>query len=168
MGLIGSIIGGATSAIGGIMAGNKLGEQSKIYQQRMNEIKAHRDNLYYRDPTQSADNQAAVTQARELLNEQSKRAAATAAITGGSDESVAMAKKQASDTVGNMLQAQAVQGENQRNQLWNQADQQVDAYSKYLADVKQQQAAAITQAAGGLAGAAGELDFGKTKKGLAL
>lgn len=157
MGLIGSIVGGVASTVGGIFAGKKIGEQSSLYNDRIRDIKAHRDNLYYRDPTQSADNQAAVSNARELLNEQTKQAAASAAIAGGTPESVALAKKQASETVGKMLQQQAVQGEQQREQIWNQADQGIDAYTKYLADVKRQQAASISQAAGGLAGSANSL-----------
>lgn len=157
MGLIGSIVGGIASTVGGVFAGKKIGEQTDLYNDRMRDIKAHRDNLYYRDPTQSADNQAAVANARELLNEQTDRAAATAAITGGTPESVALSKKQASETVGKMLQQQAVQGEQQREQIWNHADAGTDAYTKYLADVKRQQAANITQAAGGLAGSASSL-----------
>lgn len=157
MGLIGSLIGGAASVAGGILSANAAGDAADMYRKRMQEVKAHRDNLYYRDPTQSADNQAAVTNARELLNEQTQRAQAAAAMTGATPESVALQKKQASETVGKMLQQQAVNGQQQREQAWNQAEGQVDAYTKYLADAKQQQAQAIAGAAGGLAGSATKL-----------
>ena len=157
MGLIGSIVGGAASLAGGLLSGKKIQEQDALFNDRIRDIKAHRDNLYYRDPTQSAENQAAVTQSRELLNEQTKRAAATAAIAGGTPEAVALAKKQASDTVGDMLQKQAAQGAQQREQIWNQAEQGVDAYTKYLADSKRQQAQAIASTAGGLSNTASNL-----------
>lgn len=157
MGLIGSIIGGAAGVAGGIFAAKKAGEADDLYNDRLRQIKEHRDNLYYRDPTQSADNQAAVSQARELMTEDAKRAAGTAAVTGGTDESVALAKKQGSQVVGNMLQQQATQGEQQRENVWNNADSQMNDFTKYRAAAKQAQAQQIAQAAGGLAGAAGQL-----------
>lgn len=150
-------MGLGAGVVGGILSGNKLKEQEAIYNQRMSDIKAHRDNVYYRDPTQTAENQAALTQAKEVMNEQTKRAAGTAAVTGGTPEAVALAKKQASETVGNILQQQAVQGAQQKEQAWQQADTQLDAYSKYLADSKAQQAASIAQAAGGLSKGLGNL-----------
>ena len=159
MGLIGSIIGGAASAVGGIFAGNKMAEADEMFNKRMDQIRAHRDKVYYQDPTQSADNQAALTNARQVMNEQTKRAAATAAVTGGTDESVALAKKQAAETVGGMLQHQAVQGAQRREQAWNQAEGQLDAYSKYLADSKKAQAQAIAGAAGELANTANALPW---------
>ena len=165
MGLIGAVVGGIASAVGGIAAANAQNKgykkQQQIYEQRMNDVRAHRDNLYYRDPTQSAENQAAVTEAKEMLAEQAKRAAASAAVAGGTDESVAMAKKQGADAVGKMMQQQAAQGERQKEAVWNNADQQLDAFSQYLAESKLQQAKgkaqAIAGAAGGLSNAAGSL-----------
>ena len=50
MGLIGGILGGTVGAVGGIVAGKKLNQgyqqQQDIYNQRLSDIKAHRDNLY--------------------------------------------------------------------------------------------------------------------------
>ena len=157
MGLIGTIVGGVASAAGGLIAGNKMKEQDELFNNRMRDIKAHRDSIYYRDPTQTADNQAALTQAKELMKENVQRTAGTGAVTGGTPEAEALAKKQGSQVVGNMLQQQAVQGAQQREQVYNNSEQQVDAYTKYLADSKKAQAQAIAQAAGGLAGAAGNL-----------
>lgn len=158
MGLIGSIVGsvagGAASLFGGLSAGNRMAEADEIFNKRMDQIKAHRDKVYYQDPTQSADNQAALTNARKVMKDATDRAAATAAVTGGTDESVALAKQQAAETTGNMLQQQAVQGAQRREQVWDQADSQLDAYSKYLADSKKAQGQAIANAAGGVANAA--------------
>lgn len=157
MGLIGSIIGGAASAAGALFSARGARDADAMYADRMRQIKEHRDNLYYRDPTQSAGNQAALSEARELMTEEGKRAAGAAAVTGGTDESVALAKKQGSQVVGNMLQQQAVQGEQQRENAWNNADAQMNDFTKYRAAAKQAQAQQIAQAAGGLAGAAGSL-----------
>lgn len=157
MGLIGSIIGGAASLAGGLYAAKKAGEADSLYNDRLRQIREHRDAIYYRDPTQTAGNQAAVSQAKDLMVEEGKRAAGAAAVTGGTDESVALAKKQGSQVVGNMLQQQAVQGEQQRENAWNNADAQMNDFTKYRAAAKQAQAQQIAQAAGGLAGAAGSL-----------
>ena len=167
MGLIGSIVGGVAGIAGGIAAGSALNkgfeQQQEIYNKRLTDVKQHRDNLYYQDPTQSAENQAAVTQAQQLLNEQTKRAAASNVVTGGSDESVALQKAQGAAAVGQMMQQQAAQGAAKKENIWSQADQQIDTFSKYLADSKLQQAQgkaqAITQATSGFSSALSALPF---------
>ena len=165
MGLIGSIVGGIAGIAGGIIAGKKQNagyrQQQEMYNQRLADIKAHRDKLYYQDPTQTAANQTAVTQARELLGDQAKQAAASAAVAGGTDEAVALQKAAATKAIGNMMQQQAVQGEARKDAIWNSADSQIDAFSQYLAQSKLQQAQdnakAISQAAGGLSSSLGSL-----------
>jgi predicted TIM-barrel fold metal-dependent hydrolase len=171
MGLIGSIVGGLASTVGGIFAGkaaNKGYNQAiSSYEDRMKQLQAHRDRLYYQDPTQTAENQAAVTQARELLNEQARNAAAVAAVAGGTDESIASQKAAAAKAVGNMMQQQAVQGAAGRERVWENADRQLTQMNNYIAQTKLNKglskAQAISQAAGGLAGAANGLDFGTLK-----
>lgn len=178
MGLIGSVFGGAASIAGGIMGGKAArkgyNQAIKMYEDRMKDIKAHRDAVYYQDPTQSAENQAAVTQAREVLAENTKQAAAKAAITGGTDESVARAKQAAAATVGDMMHTQAVQGAAKKEGVWASADDQLNTMTKYLADVKMQKglnkAQNITAAANGLSEAVGGIDFDGTlgKTGIPL
>lgn len=165
MGLIGSAIGGVAGAVGGILAGNSLAngykEMQKMYDQRMSEVKAHRDALYYQDSNQSAGNQAAVTNAQKVLAEQGKRTRATNAVTGGTAESEALAKQQATEAVGNMLQQQATQHEQQKENVYNNADQQLNAFTQYKAaatlGAAQAKAGAIKDAFSGVAGAAGAL-----------
>ena len=133
MGLIGSIVGGVTGAVGGVAAAKALNkgyrQQQEIYNNRLNDVRAHRDAVYYQDPTQSAENQAAVTNAQKVMDE---------------------AK-------------QAVQGQSRKDNAWSSADSQIDTFSKYLADSKLAQAAGkaqgIQQAAGGLASAANSLPW---------
>lgn len=167
MGIIGGILGTTVGAVGGLVAANKANkgyrQQQDIYNQRLADIKAHRDNLYYRDPTQTAENQAAVTQAKELLADNAKQAAATSVIAGGTAESEALAKRQGAEAVANMMQQQAVQGAAQKEAVWNAADQQIDAFSQYLANSKlqqaQQNAKAIAAGTGGAAQALGSLPW---------
>lgn len=167
MGLIGSIAGGITSAAGGAMAAKELNkgyrQQQEMFNNRINDVKAHRDAVYYQDPTQSAENQAAVTNAQQVMDDANKRAQATSIVAGGTDESAALAKQQAASTVGNMMQQAAVNGQSHKDTAWNSADSQIDTFSKYLADSKLAQAAgkakSIQQAAGGLASAANSLPW---------
>lgn len=165
MGLIGSAIGAVGGIAGGIMAGNALGdayrEQQKMFDQRMSEVKAHRDAVYYQDPNASAGNQAAVTNAQKVLAEQGKRSRATKIVTGGTDESEALSKQQATDAVANMQQQAALQHEQQKESAYNNADQQINAFTKYKADAimgaAQAKANAITSAFSGASQAAGML-----------
>lgn len=167
MGLIGSIVGGVTGAVGGVAAAKALNkgyrQQQEIYNNRLNDVRAHRDAVYYQDPTQSAENQAAVTNAQKVMDEANQRAQATSIVAGGTDESAALAKQQAASTVGNMMQQQAVQGQSRKDNAWSSADSQIDTFSKYLADSKlaqaQGKASSIQQAAGGLASAANSLPW---------
>lgn len=168
MGLIGSVLGGAAGAVGGILAGNTMAdayaEMQKMYDQRMSEVKAHRDAVYYQDPNASAGNRAAVTNAQKVLAEQGKRSRATNIVTGGTDESEALAKQQATEAVGNMLQQQATQHEAQKEQAYQNADKQLDAFTQYKANATlgaaQAKANATQQAFSGLSQSAGQLKFG--------
>lgn len=168
MGLIGSVLGGVASAVGGVLSGNALSkgyrEQQKLYQDRLNDIKAHMNQKYYEDPTQNADNQAALTQAKEALNEQTQRANNSAVVTGATNDSIALQKQAAAAATGNMLQQQAAAGAANRETNRRASEQQIDAFTNYLAASKlgqaQGKAQAISAAAGGLSQAAGGLDFG--------
>lgn len=167
MGLIGSIVGGLTSAAGGSLAAkarNKgYNEYIKMFQQRMQQVKDHRDNLYYQDPTQSAENQVAVTNAQKVLDNATATAKNTNIVSGGSDESVALSKQDAQEQVGNIMQQAAVQGAQTKENVWNTADSQIDRMTNYIATAKKEKALGtakgITNAAGGLAGAATALPF---------
>lgn len=165
MGLIGSIVGGVTSAVGGIFAGKAASkgykEAIKRYEDRLNQIRAHRDALYYQDPTQTAENQAAVTQAKQMLDAQTGQIAGSNAVTGGTDESVALAKQSANVAAANMLQAQALQGAQQKEANYQTADKEISQMNDYIAKTKLEKgltkAQAISNAAGGLASAASSL-----------
>lgn len=167
MGLIGSIVGGLTSAAGGSLAAkarNKgYNEYIKMFQNRMQQVKDHRDNLYYQDPTQSAENQVAVTNAQKVLDNATETAKNTNIVSGGSDEAVALSKQAAQEQVGNIMQQAAVRGAQTKENVWNTADSQIDQMTNYIATAKKEKALGtakgITDAAGGLAGAAIALPF---------
>ena len=127
----------------------------------MQQVKDHRDNLYYQDPTQTAENQVAVTNAQKVLDNATQKAKNTNIVSGGSDESVALSKQAANEQVGNMMQQAAVQGAQQKQNVWNTADSQIDQMTNYIATAKKEkglaQSQAIRGAASGLASAASSL-----------
>ena len=129
----------------------------------MQQVKDHRDNLYYQDPTQTAENQVAVTNAQKVLDNATQKAKNTNIVSGGSDESVALSKQAANEQVGNMMQQAAVQGAQQKENVWNTADSQIDQMTNYIATAKKEkglaQAQAIQGAASGLASAASSLPW---------
>lgn len=165
MGLIGSIAGGLTSAVGGALAAkarNKgYNDYIQMFNDRMQQVKDHRDNLYYQDPTQSAENQLAVTNAQKVLDNATATAKNTNIVSGGSDEAVALSKQAAQEQVGKIMQEAAVQGAQTKENVWNTADEQIDQMTNYIATAKKEKALStaqgITDAAGGLAGTASKL-----------
>lgn len=164
-GSVGGILGGVTSAAGGLMAAkarNKGYDQYiQMYQDRLQQVKDHRDNLYYQDPTQTAENQVAVTNAQKVLDNATQKARNTNIVSGGTDEAVALSKQAAQEQVGKMMQEAAVQGAQTKENLWNTADSQIDQMTNYIATAKKEKALStaqgITDAAGSLAGAASKL-----------
>ena len=166
-GSAGGLLGGAISAVGSSLAARArnqgYNDYIKMYQNRMQQVKDHRDNLYYQDPTQSAENQVAVTNAQKVLDNATATAKNTNIVSGGSDEAVALSKQAAQEQVGNIMQQAAVQGAQTKENVWNTADSQIDKMTNYIATAKKEKALGtakgITDAAGGLAGAASALPF---------
>ena len=164
-GSVGGILGGVATAAGGLMAAkarNKGYDQYiQMYQDRLQQVKDHRDNLYYQDPTQTAENQVAVTNAQQGLDNATQTARNTNIVSGGTDEAVALSKQAAQEQVGKMMQEAAVQGAQTKDNVWNTADSQVNAMTNYIATAKKEKALStaqdITKATNGLVGAASEL-----------
>lgn len=82
-------------------------------------------------------------------------------VSGGSDEAVALSKQAAQEQVGKMMQEAAVQGAQNKENVWHTADSQIGQMTNYIATAKKEKALStaqgITDAAGGLAGAASKL-----------
>ena len=57
------------------------------------------NRIAYSDPLQNSENQAALRQARELLKANTQRTMASAAVTGATDESVALQKAAANEAL---------------------------------------------------------------------
>lgn len=155
MGLIGSAIG-AVAGIGGAIAGGIASRKAakknrKILGQMRKDSQDWYDREYNADFTQRADAQAALNKAREILNQKYKQAQGAAAVSGATDESVALQKQAANDTLATITGNIAERADAYKEQIQNTYMNQQNAYNQAEMNINSGQAANIAQAAGGLA-----------------
>lgn len=150
--MIGSIIGGVTalgSAIfGGISSAANNNRARQLIQQQRDDNKKWYETQMSRDYTQRADVQAAISKQRELLNEQYKNARATNAVSGGTDESLALQKQAANASLAQTASTIAASGAAHKDSVEQQYRSQDAALNQQQAQSYQQQAAQTAQAAG--------------------
>lgn len=116
------------------------------------------ERLAYSDPLQSSENQAALRQARELLKSNTQRTAASAAVTGATDESVALQKAAANEALEDItadIAAGSTQMKNNAMQNYLAANKQyTDAINDARLKRGEDQANATNSLIGGLTNAA--------------
>lgn len=136
------ILGAGIKGVGNIISSRKRRKAyrraMKLYNDRMDQLRAHRDKVYYQDPGQSAETQAAVQAIRELQDDQAERAAGVQAVTGATDESVALQKQAASKQVADIMSNAAVTGAARKEQAWQNSDASLNSMNNYLAQMKLQ------------------------------
>lgn len=143
---------GITAALGGAIYGavksGKLNKQADAIWTRMkDENKRWYDVKMNADYTQRADVQAAIKKQRELLDEQYKRARATNAVMGGTDESLALQKQAANQALSQTTTDIAARGADYKDNVERQYRAQDYALNQQELQNKQQRAAAVAQAA---------------------
>lgn len=93
---LGAIIGGAMKAAGSIAGGIAARKAAREQNRRLDELQNQNQNWYDRryneDATQRADAQRLITMTEESIKNRNRQAASTAAVMGGTTESVAAAK----------------------------------------------------------------------------
>lgn len=101
MGVLGGAIGAGIGALGSIMSGIGSARQLKkargVLEDQSKENQAWFDKEYNQDYTQRADAQAMLGRVRQQADNQYRRAEQMAAVTGATDESLAMQKAGAND-----------------------------------------------------------------------
>jgi len=143
---------GLTAAIGGALYGGiksgKLNKQAELMiRNQRTENKRWYDIRMAQDYTQRADVQATINRQRELLNEQYKRARATNAVMGGSDESLALQQQAANQSLAQTMSDVASQASGYKDNVEQQYRQQDAALNQQQVQGLQQRAAATAQAA---------------------
>ena len=119
--MIDGILGGALGAAGGLLGGLSSNRKLKKQMKMINELKKDNQNWYDRryneDATQRADAQAMLTRTNEILKNRNKAAAGTAAVMGGSDESIAAEKAANANVLANVASNIAVEGERRKEAI---------------------------------------------------
>lgn len=93
---LGAIIGDAMKVAGSIAGGIAASKAARAQNRRLDELQNQNQNWYDRryneDATQRADAQRLITMTEESIKNRNRQAASTAAVMGGTTESVAAAK----------------------------------------------------------------------------
>lgn len=146
-----AIIGTGAAALAATYGINKSGELNyqadQIRRGMQNDNREWYNVKMSQDYTQRADVQAAIKKQRELLNEQYKRSKATNAVAGGTDESLALQKQGANQSVSQTASEVAARGADYKDNVERQFRSQDFALKQQEAQDKKQRAAAVAQAA---------------------
>ena len=157
MGLIGSIVGGALSAGGAIFGGIST---SKAMKRAKKNVEAQRkknqdwyDQRYNEDATQRADAQRILTQTEESIKQRNRAAAGSAAVMGGTDESVAAAKAANNEALADATSQIAANAEARKDNIEATYLQNDNAFVEQLNNIELGKAQAVSQAVQGVANA---------------
>lgn len=159
MGLIGSAIGAAGSIFGGISASKAMKRSKKNVEAQRKKNQDWYDRRYNEDATQRADAQRILTQTEESIKQRNKQAAGSAAVMGGTDESVAAAKAANNQALADATSQIAANAEARKDNIEATYMANDNAFVEQLNQLEQGKAQAIGQAVQGVANAASSMPF---------
>lgn len=155
MGLIGSIVGGALSAggaiFGGISASKAMKKAKKNVEAQRKKNQDWYDRRYNEDATQRADAQRILTQTEESIKQRNRAAAGSAAVMGGTDESVAAAKAANNEALADATSQIAANADARKDNIEATYLQNDNAFVEQLNAIEQGKAQAVSQAVQGVA-----------------
>ena len=157
MGIFGSAIGGALGIGGAIFGGSSASKAMKQAKEMVEEQKKENqdwyDRRYNEDSTQRADAQRILTQTNEALRQRNQAAAGSAAVMGGTEESVAATKAANAQAIADATSQIAVNGERRKDQIESQYLQTKSDLNQQLQTLEIGKANAVSQAVQGMASA---------------
>lgn len=159
MGLIGSAIGAAGSIFCGISASKAMKRAKKNVEAQRQKNQDWYDRRYNEDATQRADAQRILTQTEESIKQRNKQAAGSAAVMGGTDESVAAAKAANNQALADATSQIAANAEARKDNIEATYMANDNAFVEQLNQLEQGKAQAIGQAVQGVANAASSMPF---------
>lgn len=159
MGLIGSAIGAAGSIFGGISASKAMKKVKRNIEAQRKKNQDWYDQRYNEDATQRADAQRILTQTEESIKQRNKSAAGSAAVMGGTDESVAAAKAANNQALADATSQIAANADQRKDNIEATYMQNDNAFVEQLNNVEQQKAQAISSAVQGVTSAASSMPF---------
>lgn len=160
MGLIGAALGAAGSIFGGLSASKAMKNVKANIERQQRENQDWYDRRYNEDATQRADAQRILTMTEQSIKKRNKAAAGTAAVMGGTDESVAADKAANAQTMADATSQIAANADARKDAIENQYMSRKTELNNQLNQIEQGKAQAISQAVQGVASAAGQMSFG--------
>ncbi len=155
--MLGGIIGAAGGALGGVLGGisrNKaLKQQMKMVNEQKKENQNWYDRRYNEDATQRADAQAMLTQTAEAIKQRNQASAGSAAVMGGTEESVAATKAANAQAMSDATSKIVVAGEQRKDQIENQYRERNSALDAQLQQLQSQKKDALSIASDAVGGA---------------
>lgn len=152
--MIGSAVQAGASIFGGINAAKAMNSVKKNIEDQRKKNQDWYDRRYNEDATQRADAVQVLTQTQDMLRRNSEQAAGSAAVSGGTDESVAQAKASATKTVGDVMSNMNAQAASRKDSIEQQYMVNDTNFANQLNDLTMKKAEAINQAVQGVGQAA--------------
>lgn len=156
--MIGSIIGAGMQAAGAIWGGISAAKSAKKVKQNIEEQKQKNqdwyDRRYNEDPTQRADAVRLLTMTEESIKKRNKAAAGSAAVMGGTAESVAAEKAANNEALADATSQIAADASARKDAIEGQFLEREAALENQLNQTEMQKQQAISQAVQGVTGAA--------------
>lgn len=162
--MIGSLIGGALklggSIFGGISASKAMKKVQKNLENQQRENQDWYDRRYNEDATQRADAQRILAITEQNIRNRNRQAAGTAAVMGGTDESVAATKAANASAMADAASQIAIAGDQRKDSIEQQYMATKASLNDKLNEMEKQKANAISQAVQGASNAAGSIAGG--------
>ncbi len=159
MGLIGSAIGAAGAIFGGVSASKAMKKAQQNVEDQRQKNQDWYDQRYNEDATQRADAQRILTQTEESIKQRNRQAAGSAAVMGGTDESVAAAKAANNQALADATSQIAAAADARKDNIEATYMQNDNAFAEQLNQIEMGKAQAIGQAVQGVANAASSMPF---------
>ena len=151
--MLGSLVGAGLSAVGGIFGGISASKAMKKVrnnlQERMQANEAWYNRRYNEDATQRADAQRILTRTEDAIRNRNRQAAATQAVVGGTEESVAAAKAAGNQVLADATAQIAANAEARKDQIEQNFQQRDAQLNDALNNVELNKAKAIGEAGQG-------------------
>lgn len=159
MGLIGTAIGAVGGVFGGISASKAIKKMKRNIEEQRKKNQDWYDQRYNEDATQRADAQRVLSQTQDMLKRQTDAAAGSAAVGGGTDESVAQAKAQANDTFGNVMSNINAAADARKDEIEQTYQANDNASVEQLNNLEQKKAENIAKSVQGVTNAASKMPW---------
>lgn len=157
MGWIGAAIGAAGSLYGGFKASQAMKEVSDDIKRQQADNQAWYDKNYNENPLMRAGAQALLQRTDEAIKQRNRQAAGTAAVMGGTEESVAAAKEAGAREEAEVTRQILAADDARKDRIENHYMQTKATLDAQLNDMRKEKAKAISDAISGVASAAGNI-----------